>query len=181
MFLFFASFFSLWPFSPWVPVPNDRMFVGRLLPSPLKTTAHVICFLCSFSGHGFPLPGPWQSWQAGDSVAVREGGSGGQSSAGVHTNDTWCPSHLWWCKRCPVPGKAEEQGGRGCLKYSSFWKTWLRVQQGGKAQSPAAGTVGVRRKWKQHSGRGWTEKSGMLTVADQGTAGFTDPQCSLCL
>lgn len=75
----FASFFSLWLFSPWVPVPKDRMFV--LSPSRLKT-AHVIHFLFSFSGHAFPLQwslaelaGRWQCghegwWLGGRAVQV---------------------------------------------------------------------------------------------------------------
>lgn len=49
-----------------------------------------------------------------------------------------------------------------------------RVQQGGKAQSPAAEAVGGRRKLKQHPGCVWTEKFGILTMADQGTAGFKE-------
>lgn len=176
----FASFFSLWLFSPWVPVPKDRMFV--LSPSWLKTTAHVIRFLFSFSGHAFPLQwslaelaGRWQCGHEGWWLR-------GQSIAGVHMNDTQCPSHLWWCKRHPVPGKAKEQGGRGCLKELFLLENMTeRVQQGGKAQSPAAETVGGRQKLKQHSGCVWTKKFGILTVADRGTAGFTEILNVVCI
>lgn len=56
-----------------------------------------------------------------------------------------------------------------------------RVQQGGKAQSPAAETVGGRRKLKQHSGCVWTKKFGVLTVADRGTAGFTEILNVVCI
>lgn len=126
--------------------------------------------------------GPWQSWQAGDSVAMRDGGSEGQSSAGVHMNDTWCPSHLWWCKRHPVPGKAKEQGGRGCLKELFLLENMTeRVQQGGRAQSPAAETVGGRWKLKQHPGCVQTKKFGKLTMADCGTAGFKESFSVVCV
>lgn len=56
-----------------------------------------------------------------------------------------------------------------------------RVQQGGKAQSPAAETVGGRQKLKQHSGCVWTKKFGILTVADRGTAGFTKILNVVCI
>lgn len=96
---------------------------SRLLDWKQHTSAasfsppQLVVSLCSILG---------QSWQAGNSVAVTPCGSEGLSSPGGHLNGTWCPSHLQWCKRCPAPGKAEEEGGRGCFKNFAFWKTWLR-------------------------------------------------------
>lgn len=167
MFLFLCFFFSPLTFCAWVPVP-DRMFV--LLSSRLRTTAHVICFLFSFSGRGFPL----QSWQAGASGPEGWWLRGAEQCSCAHGWHS-VPSHQWRCKRCPVPGKAEEQGGRGCLKELFLLENMTeRVQQGGKAQSPAAETVGGGWKLKQHSGCGWTEEFGIVTMADWDTAGFKE-------
>lgn len=54
----------------------------KLLPFPLLRSR-------------FPFPAVLgQSWQAGDSVTVTQGGLEGQRSTGVHVNGTWCPLHL---------------------------------------------------------------------------------------
>lgn len=82
----------------------------------------------------FPLLRSWfpfaavlgQSWPQVTAWLWREVIQRGREAPGVHVNGTWYPSHLRWCERCPEPGKAEERGGRGCLKNSAFWKTWLR-------------------------------------------------------
>lgn len=135
-FLFLRFFFFLWLFSPWIPVPKEDVHPLAFLTESNITHKPLPFPLLSLWFPSVVVPG-WQTWWKRGCASRRFRGAEQQSYTGEWhvVAVTSVVMQKVSCAR-----KTQGAGWERLFKELCLLENMTgRVQQGGKAQSPAAG------------------------------------------